>query len=369
MRVAPPELHQARHRRVREDLLAAGLDGLLVTSLPNLAYLTGLFATSASLVISAEHLHLIVDGRYVEAARARSQNLPAVSVVTIPPDGSQMESLAAVLDRCGHRRVGVEASHLSIRQHTDLLARVPRDTELVPTNDVIELRRAIKDSWELQVLREAGRRLSDAAKCIIPKALAGLSERQLAAAAEGELRQVGFDKPAFDTIVASGANSAMPHHRAGSRRLETGDLVIVDFGGLLDGYAVDMTRTVTVGLPTKRQRQVLEQVAAAQSAAFEAVQAGRRTTDVDAAARGVLERAGLGEAFTHGTGHGLGLEVHERPRVMRHRADLPAEILQAGMVFTLEPGAYLPGWGGVRIEDDVTITATGAQWLTGGSKA
>jgi Xaa-Pro aminopeptidase len=368
MRVAPPDLHEARQARVRQDVAALRLEGLVVTSLPNIAYLTGLFATSASLVLSGDQLHLIVDGRYVEAARARTRDLRGLNVVMVPAAGGQMESLGAVLGNRGHSRVGVEAAHLTLRQHSDLLARLPRGVELVPTNDVIEHRRAVKDSWELELLRDAGGRLSDAAKCIIPKALAGFSERDVAAAAEAELRRVGFDKPAFDTIVASGPNSAMPHHRAAERGLEKGDLVILDFGGLLHGYAVDMTRTVTLGSPTPRQRQVLEDVAAAQSAAFGMIQAGGPATGVDAAAREVLERAGYGEAFSHGTGHGLGLEVHERPRVSRHRADTPVETLQIGMVFTLEPGAYFPGWGGVRIEDDVAITATGAEWLTDAPK-
>ena len=174
----------------------------------------------------------------------------------------------------------------------------------------------------------------------------------------------GFDKPAFDTIVAAGPNSAVPHYRAGDRRLAEGDLVVMDFGGMLDGYAVDLTRTITVGRPRERERQLLEHVAAAQAAAFAAIGIGTAATAVDDAARRALEAAGLGEAFSHGTGHGLGLEIHERPRVSRWRADLEDEALQAGMVFTLEPGAYLAGWGGARIEDDVVVTAAGAEWLT-----
>ena len=213
-------------------------------------------------------------------------------------------------------------------------------------------------------MAEAGARLSDAAKCIIPKALAGMAEREVAAVIEAQLRRVGFDKPAFDTIVAAGPNSAVPHYRAGDRRLSEGDLVVMDFGGMLDGYAVDLTRTITIGQPRGRERQLLEHVAAAQAAAFAAIGIGKAATAVDDAARRALEGVGLGDAFSHGTGHGLGLEIHERPRVGRWRADLPDEALQAGMVFTLEPGAYLAGWGGARIEDDVVVTSGGAEWLT-----
>jgi Xaa-Pro aminopeptidase len=256
---------------------------------------------------------------------------------------------------------------MTVRQHRDLLSRLaaaePR-IELTPAEALVERRRAVKDDWELETLREAGHRLSDAAKCIIPKALAGRLEREVAAVIDGELRRVGFDKPAFDTIVAAGPNSALPHYRAGDRRLGTGDFVILDFGGMWNGYAVDMTRTIAVGGPNQRQRRLLEQVAQAQQAAFEAVTVGMPATDVDRAAREVLEREGLGDVFSHGTGHGLGLEVHERPRVAKYRPELPPEPLQAGMVFTLEPGAYIDGWGGVRIEDDVVVTPDGAEWLT-----
>jgi Xaa-Pro aminopeptidase len=222
----------------------------------------------------------------------------------------------------------------------------------------------VKDGWELQTIREAAGRLSDAAKCIIRKALAGQREREVAAEIEAELRRVGFDKLAFDTIVAAGPNSALPHYRAGDRRIAAGDLVVMDFGGMLHGYAVDMTRTVAVGGAGQRERRLLDQVLEAQAAAFAAVRPGSSATDVDAATRGVLTQAGLGEAFSHGTGHGLGLDVHERPRLARARPDSPGELLQTGMVFTLEPGAYLEGWGGVRIEDDVVVTAGGAEWLT-----
>jgi Xaa-Pro aminopeptidase len=186
----------------------------------------------------------------------------------------------------------------------------------------------------------------------------------VAAAADAELRRVGFQKPAFDTIVAAGPNSAVPHYRAGERRLADGDLVILDFGGMLHGYSVDMTRTVAVGGAGPRQRRVLEHVVAAQAAAFAAIAIGRAATDIDRAAREVLAREGLDDAFTHGTGHGLGLEVHERPRLAKYRPELAVEPLEAGMVFTLEPGAYLEGWGGVRIEDDVVVTPGGAEWLT-----
>ncbi len=366
MQIAPPDRHLARHTRLRADLRAASLDALVVTSLPNIAYLTGLFASTAALVASADRLALIVDGRYLATAKTRALALGALDIVRVPTSGSHDECIAAEVRTFENRRVGFESAHMTVKQHENLRARLAADTkiEMAPTQGVVEAQRAIKDDWELATLRDAGRRLSDAAKCIIPKALAGRSEREVASGIDAELRRVGFDKPAFDTIVAAGPNSALPHYRSGDRQLAAGDLVILDFGGMLDGYAVDMTRTIVVGNAGLRERRLLEQVAEAQQAAFDAVAAGRAATDIDRAARDVLERHGLGEAFSHGTGHGLGLEVHERPRLAKHRPELPIEPLQAGMVFTLEPGAYLDGWGGVRIEDDVVVTDRGAEWLT-----
>jgi Xaa-Pro aminopeptidase len=367
MQLAPPDLHLARHARLRGDMRAASLDALVVTSLPNIAYLTGLFASAGALVVSADRLVLVVDGRYLPAAKARVEELPSMELAAVAVWGTVDETVAGVLRSTVNHRAGFEADHLTVQRHDDLLARLAAAKatfDLLPTRAMVEARRAVKDSWELHALSDAAARLSDAAKCIIPKALAGRRECDVAADIDAELRRVGFQKPAFDTIVAAGPNSAVPHYRAGKRVLAPGDLVILDFGGMLNGYAVDLTRTIVVGTAGARERRLLEQVAAAQQAAFDAIVIGRDAAKVDDAARTLLEREGLGDAFSHGTGHGLGLEVHERPRLTRRRNEISAEPLQAGMVFTLEPGAYLEGWGGARIEDDVAITAEGPEWLT-----
>ncbi len=365
--LAPAPLRLARHARLRQDLSAAQLDALVITSLPNVAYLTGLFASAASVVISADWFWLITDGRYLGTAQHVAADLPGVDLVIAPSSRPFDTNLVDALAMAGAVRVGFESTDLTVRRHTDLLAAVRAarpDCQLLPVEGLVERLRMVKDAWELAVLTEAGGRLSDVAKCIIPKALAGMRERDVAAVIEAELRRADFDKPAFDTIVASGSNSAVPHYRAGDRVLTVGDLVVMDFGGMFRGYAVDMTRTVTMGRATERQRRLLEGVAAAQSAAFDAIRAGVPATDIDRAARDAMARVGLAEAFGHGTGHGLGLEVHERPRVAPFRAELPGEPLQPGMVFTIEPGAYFPEWGGARIEDDAALTTEGALWLT-----
>ena len=367
MQVAPAQFRLARQAGLRRLLQEAGLDALLVTSQSNVAYLSGLFASAAAIVITRDRFTIITDGRYLGTARGIAEGMAGVDLVITPASIPFDHALAEAVCSIGHGRAGFEAMHFTVKRFRDLegrLARTSPGVSLESTEGVVEQLRILKDQWELQVFAEAGRRLSDAAKCIIPKALAGMKEREVAAVIEAELRRVGFDKPAFDTIVASGLNSAVPHYRAGDRVLTAGDLVVMDFGGMFRGYAVDMTRTITVGPANARQRRLLDDIAAAQDAGFAAARQGVPATDIDRATRESMSAAGLGEFFGHGAGHGLGLDVHERPRIAQFRAELPGEPLQPGMVFTIEPGAYFPEWGGARIEDDAALTASGAVWLT-----
>jgi Xaa-Pro aminopeptidase len=369
MQVAPAHLRLARHAGLRSLLVEQGLDALLVTSLPNVAYLTGLFASAGAVVITRDHMWLITDGRYLGIAQDLVAGVSGLELVTPPATKPFDLEIAETLRSIGTGRAGFEGAHLTVKRHQDLTARLAGLTarcSLESTEGLVERLRILKDEWELGVLAEAGGRLSDAAKCIIPKALAGMGmkERDVAALIEAELRRVGFDKPAFDTIVASGPNSAVPHYRAGDRLLTAGDLVVLDFGGMFNGYAVDLTRTITMGPASARQRKLLDDVAVAQDAGYAAVRQGAPATDIDQGSRDAMVRAGLGEWFGHGTGHGLGLEVHERPRIAQYRAELPVEPLQPGMVFTIEPGAYFPDWGGARLEDDAALTVDGPKWLT-----
>lgn len=343
------------------------LDALIVTSLPNVAYLTGFFASAGVLVITPATQHLIADSRYAEPMASRVADWSGLQATVLAPGLSYDAALVEAVHPLRGSRVGFESRELTVARYRYLtreLASRGWTDELVATEGVVEELRARKDAWELERLRDGGLRLSEVAKCILPKVLAGRTEAEVAADIEAALRQSGFERPAFDTIVASGPNGALPHARAGERRIGDGDLVVVDFGGVLDGYCTDLTRTVVAGSPGRREREVLEQVAEAQQAAFLAVRAGAAPEAVDGAARESLGRHGLADAFTHGTGHGLGLEIHEAPRVTRARPDHAEPPLVAGNVVTLEPGAYFPGWGGVRIEDDVVVTDTGAEWLT-----
>jgi Xaa-Pro aminopeptidase len=229
---------------------------------------------------------------------------------------------------------------------------------------VIESRRAVKDDEEMAILREAGRRLSLSARGLPALVVEGRTELEIAADIESALRSAGFERPAFETIVASGENAARPHARPGSRRLQRRDGVVLDFGGVYDGYCVDLTRTLSVGPAAPDLSRLFAAVREAHDAAIAFVKPGARPSEIDQAARQVLARHGLAEAFGHGTGHGLGLEVHEDPRITKLPGALPDESVVPGMVFTIEPGAYVPGLGGVRIEDDVLVVEGGCEVLT-----
>jgi Xaa-Pro aminopeptidase len=385
MRIAPAEILAARVERLRASLAARQLDALVVTSLPNIAYLTGFFASAANLVVTRDTLQVIGDGRYATALTERVHAFDAITPTVIEPGATDDEAIVTALSHLPGVRAGFEARHLTVHRHRAIEGRLARDDRpdptprwsgnLVETDGIVEELRLTKDSWEIGRLREGAGRLSEVAKCILLKALAGRTESDVAGEVEAGLRRAGFERPAFDTIVASGRNAALPHARASQRQIAAGDLVIIDFGGIFDGYCTDLTRTVVASgapgalgasgaLGAVRQRQLIERVIEAQQAAFEALEPGRQPEAADQAARQMLARHGLAEAFTHGTGHGLGLEVHEGPRVTRARADRAEPPLAPGMVMTLEPGVYFPGWGGVRIEDDVLVTKVGAEWLT-----
>lgn len=364
---APTDVLDRRHARVREAMRAASLDALVVVSLPNIAYLTNFGGSSAVAVLTPDALHFITDSRYVAAVREAERSrhaCPALDLVVV--NGSYDATLAALLSRRGGSRVGFEAAHLTVARHRWLEAQLARTVELVPTERIVELMRVVKDAYELGVLRAAGRLLTDVTAHVLRLVRAGIQERELALLIDTAIRRAGFERPAFETIVASGPHAALPHARPSERMLGEGDLVVLDFGGVYDSYCVDLTRTVAIGSASSRAREVYEAVREAHDRAIAAVAPGQSRFAIDAAARDWLTAAGMGTAFGHGTGHGLGLEVHEDPRIARRAPDVDTSLewVSPGMVFTIEPGAYFPGWGGVRIEDDVLVTDGGVELLT-----
>ncbi|MEP7118348.1 MAG: Xaa-Pro peptidase family protein [Acidobacteriota bacterium] len=362
---APVELLASRLARLCAAVRQSGADALVVSHPPNLLYLLGVSASAGLAVVAADAVTIIADERYREAFAQAAEPLPTASVVAVGVGSSYEQTLATVLREMGVATVGVEAESMTLSRASAIRRQLQPSggVVLVETDGTVELLRMVKDPWEQAIFRAAGARLTEVAACILPKVSAGRRERDVASEIEVALRAGGFERPAFDTIVAAGPNGARPHHRAGDRRIEPGDLVVVDFGGVLDGYAVDMTRTVAVGAIGRDERSWLRAVAAAQTAAIAAIKPGVRPSEIDAAARSALHEAGLGEHFVHSTGHGLGLEIHERPTI-GPRGDAVGPLV-VGMVFTVEPGVYIPGRGGVRIEDDVIVTATGAERLTG----
>jgi Xaa-Pro aminopeptidase len=358
-----------RLERLREATRAAGLSALLVTHRANIRYLTALDASVGALLVNATHASLLVDFRYATAARAVADRIDGLAVHVV--QGLADAAVGEIVRAQGGPRVGIEAEHLAVGRFNRLSAAVasaglPMDerasTVLVPVERLVERLRAVKDAGEIATLREAGRRLSLVARTAAEWLEPGRTEVEVAAEIEKRLREAGFERPAFETIVASGPNGALPHARPTTRRLAVGDGVVLDFGGVYDGYCVDLTRTLHIGPMPGQFRRLFEAVREAHAAAIAAVKPGMAGTDIDREARQVLARHGLGDAFGHGTGHGLGLEVHEEPRISPSAST--DERVVPGMVFTIEPGAYVPGIGGVRIEDDLLVTGDGCELLT-----
>jgi Xaa-Pro aminopeptidase len=367
---APAEALSRRHHAVRQAFAVQSLDALVVTALSNVLYLTNFTGSAAILVLTADRLHFITDFRYLaatEAARDTPFACPGLELTLV--ESSYDATLASVLENMPSARVGFEAANLTVARHNWLTATLARGTAmptLVPTERIVEHARLRKDEYELKTLRAAAELMSAVVPAVFTDVRRGLAEREVAFAIDARMRQAGFERAAFDTIVAAGPNGALPHAHPTGRTLTEGDLVVLDFGGVYDSYCVDLTRTVSVGAAGSRAREVYSAVRMAHDRAIEAVRPGESRFAIDRAARAELERHGLAEAFGHSTGHGLGIEVHEEPRIAKRRseADVEPDEVLPGMVFTIEPGVYLPGWGGVRIEDDVVVTEGGVEVLT-----
>jgi len=348
-------------------MAARGVDALVVTSLPNVLYLTNFSGSAAIAIVDAQRVTFLTDSRYVtsiEDTRGTPHESPTLELIAV--DGSYDAKLAATLRSGSARRIGFEAAHLTVARHDWLTKTLNGAVELVSTEGLVENLRVVKDDYEIATLREAARRLAGTVDRVIAAVRRGRTERDVALAVDSEVRRAGFERAAFETIVASGPHAALPHARPGERTITESDLVVLDFGGVYDSYCVDLTRTVSVGKADSRVREVYHAVREAHDRAIASVAPGRSRFDIDRAARESLASYGLDTAFGHGTGHGLGIEVHEDPRITRRRPDVDArdEAVASGMVFTIEPGAYVPGWGGVRIEDDVLVTDSGVEVLT-----
>jgi Xaa-Pro aminopeptidase len=349
------ELHQARRERARQAVIEAGADAALITAGPNVRYLTGLDSSNAAILLPAVGAPVLAtDFRYEQAAK---RDVPDVELVI---ERFIETGLAQEMSRRGMRRVAFEAHEMTVERHEELIGKAEGVTT-VPFGRKIEELRMVKDPSEIELLATACRISAAALADLLPAIRPGMTELAVASALDYRMAQLGSNKPAFDTIVASGPNGAIPHHHPSDRPIQRGDLVTIDFGAEYGGYHADMTRTIAVGEPSGWQRDIYELVAAAQRAGIDALEPGAELGEVDAAARDMIADAGHGEHFRHGLGHGVGLQVHEAPMLGYGKTGK----LATGVPVTVEPGVYLPGKGGVRIEDVLVVGAgAGTRTLT-----
>jgi Xaa-Pro aminopeptidase len=351
MMVRPMD-HAARRDRLRTRLPELGIDALLVTTLVNVRYLTGFTGSNGQLVITESDALFFTDSRYQEQSR---REIPDLGREVYPRSFAM--AFGGMCGDAGLRRVGFEAAGLTYKTYLELSEALAG--ELTALENEVESLRWAKDGEEIRQVERAQAITDEAFDRLVPKLAEGMTERDAAFELEAAMREGGADKAGFDTIAAFGENSAEPHHRPVDRPLRRGDLVKLDFGALVDGYHADMTRTLAFGDPGAELRGVYDVVLRAHMAGAQAVRAGVSGGVPDQAARQLIRDAGYGDRFGHSLGHGVGLEIHEGPSL---RSDSP-DVLPEGAVVTVEPGVYLPGRGGVRIEDMVVVEADGARAL------
>jgi Xaa-Pro aminopeptidase len=345
---------RGRGDRLADGLADRGLDLMLVTELVNAGYLTGFGGTNGVCVCGPETRLFLTDFRYAERAEAEVEGW---EVVTVTDDW-----LAGIAERLSGK-VGFEDDHVSVRLLERLRGKLPEGAEMIAAGGAVERLRRVKDEAELKAIAAAAELADEVWRWSLECGLVGRRERDVARAAEARIRELGGD-PSFPAIVAAGPNGALPHAEPGEREIGGGELVVFDMGAKLDGYCSDGTRTFATGEPGERAREVYETVREAQAAALDAVATGIGGEQLDGVARAKIAAAGHGERFGHGLGHGVGLEVHEEPRVSPRSED----VLEAHEVVTIEPGIYLPGELGVRIEDLVVVEGDGCRNLSGLSK-
>jgi Xaa-Pro aminopeptidase len=342
-----PQEHAARRGRAQEKIATLGADAALITSRPNVRYLTGMVSSNAALLLPAGGPGVLAtDSRYAEAAVRDCPDLELVVERFIEP------ALASLAATRGLRTVAFEAQDMTVERHQQLTV-LDGGPALVPLGRIVEELRMVKDETEIALLARACAITGEAFSAVLPDIVPGRTEREFAVLLERAMIDLGAEAVAFDTIVASGPNGAIPHHAPAGRPFAAGDLITIDCGARYGGYHADMTRTVALGEPAGWQREIYELVAAAQRAGVEAATAGADVSTVDAAARDLIAAAGHGDHFMHGLGHGVGLEVHEAPTIGYGRTGT----LMDRVPVTVEPGIYLPGRGGVRIEDTLVVRA------------
>jgi Xaa-Pro aminopeptidase len=371
--------YAARLAKTRQRIEEAGLDGLLVVSQYNRRYLTG-FTPSDHDVTESAGLALVTRGGLALVTSTFALNgiedevKPSGATVMLTDGGSSWDVVAQALrEEGGVKRLGFEKEWISYDRYTHFRDALGEEVEFVPTDDLIELVRAMKDDAEIAAMRRAADIANRAFAALLEELRVGMTERQIAAILERQMIDLGAEGPSFPTIVAGGPGGALPHWVPSDRPVQAGEPLLIDFGCRVDGYCSDLTRTICIGEPDARLVEIYGVVRAAQDAALDALRSGvRRGSEMDAAARKVIEDAGYGKEFMHSLGHGVGLAVHELPAARKAKANAPeaeaemAEIerFEPNSVVTNEPGIYIAGWGGVRLEDMILVGADSAEVLT-----
>jgi Xaa-Pro aminopeptidase len=343
---------------VAGGLAGRKLDGLLVSFGPNLRYLSGFTGSNGLLLMTPGKAILFTDPRYTIQAGQESTCQVRIA------KGPLVEEVVDAIGKLNLKRVGYEPALMSCDAYQSLEGKLPTKTSLVAVRGWIEELRMVKSPLEIERIRRSVHTNSRAFEQAVSRVRPGMKEQDLAAELEYRMRRLGAEKPSFETIVAGGVRSALPHAQPTSAPFRTGELIVVDMGAIEEGYCSDMTRMLFLGTPNAKVKRTYKAVLEAQLAGIDAVRAGARTAAVDAAARNVLKGYGLDRAFIHSTGHGLGLEIHEPPRLGKRDKGR----LKAGMAITIEPGVYIEGFGGIRIEDTVVVTEKGCEILTPTSK-
>lgn len=343
-----------RLKGLRASMAGRKTECLLVTDLRNIRYLSGFTGSNAYMVVSMDKAFFLTDPRYTAQAREEVRG-PRVRIFR-----KALDAIAGAVADTKAASVGFEASNLSFDMYRRLRAALKGKARMRPVPDMVGRLRRRKDPFEIDRIRDAARLLDKGFRHAMKVIGAGVVEHAAAFSIESFWKRRGAEALAFDTIVASGERGALPHGKASDKKIRKGELVVVDMGCVLEGYNSDETRTFVVGRPTTKQKEVYGVVRDAQAAALEAIRPGVKASVVDAAARGVIGKAGYGKYFGHGTGHGVGLDIHEGPSL----GPASDDVLEEGAVVTVEPGIYMPGWGGVRIEDMALVTKDGPEVLT-----
>lgn len=348
------------YHKVMRELAKEGLDGILLSDLANIGFVSGFFTEDSYILISGQGKVFITDSRYNEVIEKKC---PGWQVVCVSPQKHLADFVAEFCEKWEIKTLGFEEDKITQGLFSQLNASLTQHLsviEMKPAGDIVKKLRMIKRPYELDCIRRAARAADDAYLHVLKLMKPGVREYEIAAEIQYQLKKSGMDGESFPSIVAAGAHSSRPHAIPGEYKMQIGDFVTIDMGAKYRGYCSDMTRTVVIGAADIKQKEVYDVVLASQKKAVAAVKPGLRCCDLDAVAREYIAACGYGENFLHSLGHGVGLDIHEMPTISKN-CDI---VLEPGMVITIEPGVYLPGWGGVRIEDTVIVTEDGCEVIT-----